>query len=226
MIKLLLPLLTISILLSGCFSKVVRHTGNTGGTYYGISGPGSYDYTTGKTNYYTGFSTPKDLEEALKLKEKYGKDVNIILNYTHTQYEFSFVKDSVVVGKPIQVYETNEEMATSLSDNVRFYKNEQFNNSVSFEGFYENFAGDLDTNYVKSSYLESQVGSKGIFYSDAKRAESNWSLPVPGSKVRVRYNKLYEDVKYFNTVFFNEGYPKQECVVTFKIPTWLDVEII
>ncbi len=226
MIKLFLPLVVISFLLSGCYSKVVRHTGNTGGTYYGISGPGSYDYYTGKTSYYSGYTTPEGLKEALKLKEKYGEDVNIILNYTHTQYEFSFVKDSVVVGKPIQVKETNEEMATSLSDDVRFFKNEQFNNSVSFEGFYENFSGELDTSFVKSSYLESQVGSGGIFYSDAKRAESSWSLPVPGSTVRVRYNKLYEDVKYFNTVFFNEGYPKQESVITFKIPTWLDVEII
>jgi hypothetical protein len=234
MMKLSVPLCALLLLLSSCFSTVTRHTGNIGGAYENVVRAGTYTYTynpitrqyVSEFSYSQGFTSPENLAKALKLKKEYGKDVNIILNYSHTQYEFLFDADSVIVGKPIQVLERNEEMATSLADDVKFYKTEQFNNNVQFKGFYENYAGELDTTFRKSSYLESQVGSHGIFYSDAKKATSNWSLPVPGSSVTVKHDKLYEDAKYFSMVFFHDIYPKQEGIVTFKIPLWLNLEIV
>jgi hypothetical protein len=223
--KLLIPLLAI-VLLSACLTPSPRHYGNIGGSYEYVSSPAVYDPYARKNNYLRGFASEDQLEEALKLKKKYGKDIDVIINYSHTQFEFNFAKDSVVVGKPIQVQEMNEEMVTSLSDGVKYFKSEHFNSNVQFEGFYENYAGELDTSYIKSSYVEKQVGSNGIFYSDAKKAQATWDLPVPGSSVRIRHNKFYEDVKYFTTIFFHDEHPKQETVITFKIPIWLNIEIV
>ncbi|MFN7311996.1 MAG: transglutaminase domain-containing protein [Bacteroidota bacterium] len=197
----------------------------------GISQKEALTYNTSTMNmpqYYTGtaYSTPDRLKAALKEKQNYPDNTPFYAAYVHTSYEFQFVKDSVEVGKPVQVYESNQEKIVSLVEGTKFMKSEYFSENTDFKGFYVNLQEDRDTGFVKSIHAESQIGSGGIFYSDAKIAHAAWDLPGIGSSIRVRNNKLHDDAKYVTTVYFHETYPVKERVLTFKIPVWMEIEFL
>lgn len=172
------------------------------------------------------FSTPDKLKAALKEKQNYPENTPYYADFVHSSYLFQFIKDSVEVGKPIQVFESNQEKIVSLVEGTKFMKSEYFSGSIDFWGFYGMLQEDIDASYERATQIETQIGSGGIFYSDAKIVHAAWDLPGIGSPIRVQYDKLHHDAKYLSAIYFHETYPVKERVITFKIPVWMEIQLI
>jgi hypothetical protein len=173
-----------------------------------------------------GYISEDDLENGLKLSKQYDKEVSYIAEYAHTSFDFQFQPDLAKEGKPVGVLEYSIEKIVSLQDNALFGKSEFFNDQIEFKGYEMKFGNKDETPYIKIPHVESTYQDNGIFYSDAKTAFFKQTLHTPGATVRVKTNKVYKDAKYFAAVYFHEGHPQQEKVVTFNIPEWLEVEIL
>lgn len=59
--------------------------------------------------------------------------------------------------------------------------------------------------------------SYGLFYG--VRAEES------GQRCRFNYNYQYTDAKYLTRVFFHHGFPIKQNSITFKVPSWLQLDI-
>ncbi len=75
-------------------------------------------------------------------------------------------------------------------------------------------------------YLITDYEDNGIFYSDAKVAYWATQNVTLGSVVKMKYKKKYNDAKYLSTVYFHEGYPQVEKIISIEVPTWLEIEIL
>jgi hypothetical protein len=129
-------------------------------------------------------------------------------------------------GTPIGVLERNVEKIVSLRDNTVYNKTEFFNDQIDFMGFLVKYGNTDFAQYTSAPHVVSNYQDNGIFYSDAKTAHLKQTLHTPGATIRVKSNKVYRDAKYFASVYFHEGHPQEEKVVTFTIPEWLEVEIL
>lgn len=219
----IIPLATlILIIITGCGGPDNRHVMYSGRSYSEFSKPSSYNSQT--------LSKPatseEKLEEAFALAKELPAKTRLIVKYSHTEFSFGSDVSKLKLGQPVGVSEFTEEEVMSLLDEVRFTKVEHFNADVDFQGYSHTYHWRDDTSFTKSDYVTKQEGSGGIFYSDAKQAIATWFLPVVGSDIRIRHQKWHTDSKYLTTVFFHDYDPKQEVVITFKIPKWLDIDFV
>lgn len=215
--------------LCACMSTTPRHEGYAGNPYivYSYSQPYYTDYY-GKRIYRNPYADFDEVKNAVARQKDYEEGEQFYSAYNHTSYDFAFAKDSVKNGKPIQSHEYNAEKVIALRDHAKFVKTESFNDEVDFKGFKQSYAHEEEylNNFEDVTHVISHFGSNGIFFSDEKRATASWTMPVPGSIVRIKSERLYEDAKYLTTLYFHEYYPQDERVITFKIPVWLNVEIV
>lgn len=182
----------------------------------------TYDEYKGKI----GYISEDDLENGLKLRSKYDKDTRYVATYAHTSYDFMYQPTKQKDGTPIGVLERNVEKIVSLKDNTVYNKTEFFNDQIDFMGFLVKYGNTDFAQYTSAPHVVSNYQDNGIFYSDAKTAHLKQTLHTPGATIRVKSNKVYKDAKYFASVYFHEGHPQEEKVVTFTIPEWLEVEIL
>jgi hypothetical protein len=173
-----------------------------------------------------GYVSEDDLENGIKLRSKYDKDTRYVAAYSHTSYDFMYQPTKQKDGTPIGVLERNVEKIVSLKDNTVYNKTEFFNDQIDFMGFLVKYGNTDFAQYTSAPHVVSNYQDNGIFYSDAKTAHLKQTLHTPGATIRVKSNKVYRDAKYFASVYFHEGHPQQEKVVTFTIPEWLEVEIL
>lgn len=173
-----------------------------------------------------GYISEDDLESGLKLRNKYDKDTRYVAAYAHTSYDFMYQPTKQKDGTPIGVLERNVEKIVSLKDNTVYNKTEFFNDQIDFMGFLVKYGNTDFAQYTSAPHVVSNYQDNGIFYSDAKTAHLKQTLHTPGATIRVKSNKVYRDAKYFASVYFHEGHPQEEKVITFTIPEWLEVEIL
>lgn len=173
-----------------------------------------------------GYVSEDDLENGLKLRNNYDKDTRYVAAYAHTSYDFMFQPTKQKDGSPIGVLERNVEKIVSLKDNITYNKTEFFNDQIDFMGFLVKYGNTDFAQYTSVPHVVSNYQDNGIFYSDAKTAYFKQTLHTPGATIRVKSNKVYKDAKYLSSVYFHEGHPQEEKVVTFTIPEWLEVEIL
>lgn len=205
--------------------------------YYGFFYPSSRKNSSGGSkvayaDYYSayagkrGYISTNDLEHGIKLSASYDKEVPFVAEFAHTTINFQFQPELAKEGKPVGVIENSIEKIVSLKDNVMFQKGEFFNDQIEFKGFELKFGNTDMSTYIRIPHVESTYQDNGIFYSDAKTAFFKQTLHTPGATMRVKMSKVFKDAKYFTTVYFHEGHPQEEKVITFNIPEWLEVEIL
>lgn len=225
--KKIIPLtLLILTIITGCGGPENRHVMYSGRSYSNFSKPGIYYPQTKRFLLGVPATSEDKLEEAFAIAKQLPENTRLIVKYSHTEFSFASDVSKLKLGKPVGVSEFTEEEAMSLLDGVRFTKAEQFNADVEFQGYSHTYNWRNDTSFTKSDYVTKQEGSGGIFYSDAKQAIATWFLPVVGSDIRIRHQKWHADSKYLTTIFFHDYDPRQEVVITFKIPKWLDIDFV
>lgn len=66
---------------------------------------------------------------------------------------------------------------------------------------------------------------ESIFMDDSYGQVYGFLAQESGTRCRFTYNYEYTDAKYLTRVFFHEGFPIKESSISFKIPSWLELEI-
>ena len=64
-----------------------------------------------------------------------------------------------------------------------------------------------------------------IFFDDNFGQVYGFQADAAGTRCRFTYNYEYTDAKYLTRVFFHQGIPVRQNSISFKVPTWLELDI-
>lgn len=65
-----------------------------------------------------------------------------------------------------------------------------------------------------------------IFFDDNYGQVYGFQAQEAGQRCRFSYNYEYTDAKYLTRVFFHQGIPIRQSSISFKVPSWLELDII
>jgi hypothetical protein len=65
-----------------------------------------------------------------------------------------------------------------------------------------------------------------IFFDDNFGQVYGFQANEAGQRCRFSYNYEYTDAKYLTRVFFHQGIPIRQSSISFKVPSWLELDII
>lgn len=90
-----------------------------------------------------------------------------------------------------------------------------------FEIFYKN-------NFKSQKYPPQKVSltDESIFFDDSYGQVYGFLANESGQRCRFKYNYEYSDAKYLTRVFFHHGFPVKQNSISFKVPAWLELEIV
>jgi transglutaminase-like putative cysteine protease len=90
-----------------------------------------------------------------------------------------------------------------------------------FEIFYRN-------NFKSQKYPPEKVSltDDAIFFDDNFGLFYGFRAEESGQRCRFKYEYQYTDAKYLTRVFFHQGIPIRRYSISFKVPSWLELEII
>lgn len=122
-------------------------------------------------------------------------------------------------------YMSNEKhsyMVTSLRDFNNYAVHLFYNKGESIKNFKFDYGrGAFEPNFYVKSYE-----SAGVFHNDAKIFFTLTDLPTLGSHVYVDYDHEYPDISYNTVVYVPEDDFVERKVISFAVPTWLDITIV
>lgn len=105
---------------------------------------------------------------------------------------------------------------------VKFRRYVYFDNNTQIK----NIKGKL---YGKKSFkvqpIISDQESDGIFHSDLKLCYFDKALNRKGDRVEFTYKKVIRDIKYLNTLYFNDVYPVEKSKIIINVPEWLNLDL-
>jgi hypothetical protein len=90
-----------------------------------------------------------------------------------------------------------------------------------FQIFYKN-------NFKTQKYPPERISltDESIFQDDSYGMIYGFKAEESGQRCRFKYNYQYTDAKYLTRLFFHESFPVTKQVITFKVPSWLELEIL
>ncbi|TRX58617.1 transglutaminase domain-containing protein [Fulvivirga sp. M361] len=168
-----------------------------------------------------GFSqkiSPADVTLSETLKKQFD-EANIVLKKNETTFTFFLEKSS----KTLKVEEVDQKDYIALTYGVNHVDRTYFNDQVRL-GDYEirNYKGRL----ISPDKFCGHYNQQGIFHSDAQVCAYKINIAQKGETRSASANKTYLDAKYLTTAYFHDEIPTMERSITFKIPLWVDVELL
>jgi transglutaminase-like putative cysteine protease len=90
-----------------------------------------------------------------------------------------------------------------------------------FEIFYQ-------TRFRSQKYPPQRISltDDAIFFDDNYGQVYGFQAQEAGQRCRFSYNYEYTDAKYLTRVFFHQGIPIRQSSISFKVPSWLELDII
>jgi hypothetical protein len=132
---------------------------------------------------------------------------------------------SFFLNKKGEIYAEMEisQLAESISAlPVKFRRYVYFDNDTQIK----NIKGKADG---KKSYkvkpIISDQESDGIFHSDLKMCYFDKTLKRKGDRIGFSYKKVFTDIKYLNTLYFNDVYPIEKSTIIVNVPEWLNLDL-
>ena len=157
--------------------------------------------------------------QRLEKKAKYGASL--------IQQEFSFKTAKGITGTPVVTAEEdgtvemvsleNKAIIGYLLPYNQFVKPDNYD----FQIFYKN-------KFKSQKYAPEKVSltDESIFLDDNYGLWYGFRAEEAGQRCRFIYNYDYTDAKYLTRIFFHHGIPVLKHTVTFKVPSWLELDII
>ena len=136
------------------------------------------------------------------------------------QYKFAVAKDE---QHPISATESFAEQVISLKDFNKFEKGIFYDEMSEVSSL---MARDARNRTVRLTPLKTNYQSNGIFHDDVKVCYINQALDTRGEKLKLTYEKQYQDVRYLTRVFFHTNYPILERSIVFTIPDEIEIELV
>ena len=82
-------------------------------------------------------------------------------------------------------------------------------------------SGKKTNAYVRDEFMS----SADLFHTDYRVKYVTLGFPLQGFQRQVQTEKLYKDIKYFTSEYFNDSYRILKGSITITIPEWLDLEV-
>jgi len=163
---------------------------------------------------------PEDAQKADELKKKY-KNEGIVYLESKDEITFSISKSNS--GKLISANLKTCNDAIVIRDNFVFKDGLMYDDQSEIKSMTCQMGGHGSKTPL--SCTRKGYESEGIFYDDSKICYFDLNLGTRGLRPTFEYNKLYRDVKYFCSIFFNEYHPTLKKEIKFIVPNWLDLEL-
>ena len=78
---------------------------------------------------------------------------------------------------------------------------------------------------IKIPTIISDYESNGIFHSDLKTCIFGKKLVTKGEQIGYRYEKVFHDLKFLNSLYFNDIYPIDVSELIVKVPDWMELDL-
>jgi hypothetical protein len=155
----------------------------------------------------------------LDKKAKYG--ISLV------QQEFSFKTGKGITGSPIVVAEEAGTVEMVSIENKAFvghllpYNQFMKLDNYDFQIYYKD-------KFKSQKYPPEKVSltDENIFLDDNYGQFYGFRAEEAGQRCRFIYNYDYSDAKYLTRIFFHQGTPILKYTVSFKVPSWLELDII
>ena len=132
---------------------------------------------------------------------------------------------SFFLNKKGEVYAEMEisQLAESISAlPVKFRRYVYFDNDTKIKNIKGKSNGKKS---YKVDPIISDQESDGIFHSDLKLCYFDKTLTKKGDKIGFSYKKVITDIKYLNTLYFNDVYPVEKSTIIINVPEWLNLDL-
>jgi len=161
--------------------------------------------------------TPKDIQDAKNLREKYPKnDVAVLESREVISFGLNKSDSKVTVNSQIN------EVLLNINHRADIRKYEFYDNESEIETFSLKYRNDRSAAFpVKDEMYK----DKDLFYMDARVKYMTIDFPVQGYSYNYEVKKKYKDVKYFTSLYFNDEFPVIKKEFSITVPDWLTVEL-
>lgn len=208
-----------------------------------------------KTSTFTGNGVTRtsDIEDGSKLKKSY-KDENVLSEHAYVLVEFSRDEESKssssapskkdkkdsknkskekkeisyedsLMHTPVTAKMSCTEQLIALEDNVRFRKAVGYNSFMPVSNIKIAY-GNEDLDWDRPTVADIPYDGPGIFYSDGRLKAFTVNAPLLGTRFNYFYEVDYRNIKFLTSIYFHESHPQKEKTIVFKIPDWMNVDVI
>ncbi|KIC93803.1 transglutaminase-like domain-containing protein [Flavihumibacter solisilvae] len=141
--------------------------------------------------------------------------------------EFSFNTGKGLDGATVVTARENSSIEMVSMDNKAYmgylvpYNNFVQVKDYDFEVFYKN-------KFRSQKYAPQKVSltDDAIFFDDSFGQFYGMNAEESGQRCRFTYDYIFSDAKYLTRVFFHENMPVKEHRISFKVPSWLELQIM
>lgn len=163
----------------------------------------------------------KDLELATQKKQEF-PDSKVYFTESNIEVEFSQSTSGEMSRKDYSVAtvkEKSEYRFVSLVSGQRYSHLVFSNDNIKVSGFSKFTSMSVITNFL--NYF-----GEGIFYNDSRYTAYSFYLSRIGEDSKYNYDVNYHDIKFFNSIYFQESEPCAKKTIEISVPDWMDVEIV
>ncbi len=161
--------------------------------------------------------TPEDVQLAKNLRQKYDKDDVAILSSTENiAFDFSKRDENVTVNQSIR------KRLMNINHRADIHLYEFYDGESEIENLNLKYRNDRNAKFpIKDEFYS----SNDLFYNDYRVKYMQVDFPLQGYSYNYEFDKKYNDVKYFTSIYFTEEYPVLKKEIQITVPEWLEVEI-
>lgn len=155
----------------------------------------------------------------LDKKAKYG--------ISQSEKEFNFSTGKGIDDLPVVVArETGSVEMVSIDSKVHVGYLLPYNNFVKLRDY--DFGIFYKNNFKSQKYPPEKISltDESVFFDDNFGMFYGFRAEESGQRCRFQYDYEYTDAKYLTRIFFHQGIPAKQQVIRFKVPSWLDLEIV
>lgn len=155
----------------------------------------------------------------LDKKAKYG--------ISQAEKEFNFTTGKGIDDLPVVVArETGSIEMVSIDSKVQVGYLLPYNNFVKLRDY--DFGIFYKNNFKSQKYPPEKISltDESVFFDDNFGMFYGFRAEEAGQRCRFQYDYEYTDAKYLTRIFFHQGIPAKQQVIRFKVPSWLDLDIV
>lgn len=140
---------------------------------------------------------------------------------------FEFKTGKGITGSPIVIAKEKGQVdMVSIDDNVSIGYLLPYNEFLKLDDY--DFKIFYKKDFKSQKYPPERVSltDESIFFDDNFGLFYGFRAQQSGTRARFLYDYTYTDAKYLTRIFFHSYMPIQKKVVSFKVPEWLQLDII
>lgn len=161
-------------------------------------------------------TSDENLTTANQLKQKYAESAAAILD-AESVINFELNKDEVKVIEASK----NKFMSLRIDNTIKQPIAYDINSKIT-----EVYLKSEKNKSISVVPLCGNYDSEDIFHSDNMLCLYPLSFKTLGEVQNFSYKIIYNDIRYYTSVYFQSEIPTQKSRITFNVPQWLNVELL